>query len=169
MVKLRIKGRVFTAGRNRPLPQPLQGNRRKKSRRVNNPVATPPGNAGVPPAPSKSKTNGKRHPTRERGRPARMHCRSDSLSLPTTYHPPTRRQERRATGQSSTLARLPVESDWRKRAKAVPRTLRKRRPPGNAGVPPACTAVAIHSVCLRCITHQRRRQERRVNPAAAEP
>ena len=43
---------------------------------------------------------------------------------------------------------------------AVPGTLRKRRPPGSAGVPPACTAVAIRSVCLRCITRQRRRRER---------
>ena len=37
----------------------------------------------------------------------------------------------------------------------------RREPPGSAGVPPACTAVAIRSVCLRCITRQRRRQERR--------
>ena len=170
----------------------------------------------------------KETPTRERGRPARMHRRRDSLSLPTMYPPPTppagtayarpkqsrgviagrvglekkgqavprtlrkrrppgsagvspactavayraerlrwctgqpRRQEQRVRGQSRTLARLPVESDWRKRAKALPRTLRKRRPPGSAGVSPACTAVAIRSVCLRCITHQRHRREPRV-------
>ena len=63
------------------------------------------------------------------------------------------------------------------KGQAVPGTLRKRRPPGSAGVSPACTAVAIRSVCLRCITRQRRRRERRepgrsragMNPAEAEP
>ena len=33
--------------------------------------------------PSRSKSDGKRRPTRERGRPARMHCRSELLSMST--------------------------------------------------------------------------------------
>ena len=59
----------------------------------------------------------KRHPTRERGRLARMHCRSVPLRTPAMVHPgQPRRQERRVGGQSRALARLPlkpwVEDKW---------------------------------------------------------
>ena len=57
--------------------------------------STPPGSAwaGLRPAkparsPLRSKSNGSR-PTRERGRPARMHCRSVPLSFPAMAHPAT--------------------------------------------------------------------------------
>ena len=44
---------------------------------------------------------------------------------------------------------------------AVPGTLRKRRPPGSAGVSPACTAAAYRTEPLRRCTRQPRRQKRR--------
>ena len=48
-------------------------------------------------------------PTRERGRPARMHYRSVSLRFPVMGHGPRRRREPHGPDRSRALASLPVE------------------------------------------------------------
>ena len=72
-----------------------------------------------------------------------------------------RGQERREPGQSRALARLPVESGWRRRARLSREHCGRDAPPGSAGVSPACTAVAYRAERLRWCTGQPRGQERR--------
>ena len=46
-----------------------------------------------------------------------------------------------------------------------PAAVTRRRPPGSAGVPPACTPVTYRSVSPRCSSHSRNRRERHRHPA----
>ena len=109
-------------------------------------------------------------PTRERGRPARMHTRRVPLSFPAIWRPATlpagtawARPKRRLGVHPGTRASRPHVLPLR--SAQFPCDLAPGhpaggngmgsaeaeawRPPGNAGVPPACTPVACHSVSPR--------------------
>ena len=97
-------------------------------------------------APLRSKSDGRRRPPGSAGVPPActpVTCRSVTLRCDT--RPPGRRERHGPGNSAHTPSRS--KSDGR------------RRPPGSAGVPPACTAVACRSVSLRCSARPPRRRE----------
>ena len=109
------------------------------------------------------------HPTRERGRPARMHSRYVPLSFPAMGHPATLRGNGMGLAEAESwrhpgtrasrphavpllAAQFPLDvapghPAWKRHGLGRSRVL---APPGNAGFSPACCPVAWRSVSPRC-------------------